>query len=233
MSWLYSRALVGEFLGESSRDGAQYVQLNETPMPQAFSSLDRMTEFSRLSRYGMTFAPLTEPLGGDVLTSYLEVFHARTSVLQEEEPVSKESAVGCGSKWHESSMKYAPDTSSWKTRTSSSEEDLPWSSVILPRWGMTRRGVVFQQTPLGQTTRESVCGSLLPTPTCHNAKEGAYPAEYRRRTPTLATHVGGKIHPHFTEWMMGWPQGWTDLLPLETDRFQSWRQVHSPGFATS
>ena len=72
---------------------------------------------------------------------------------------------------------------------------------------------------LEKTIKGTEFGLLLPTPTCHNAKEGNYPAEKNRRTPLLATHVGGKIHPEFTEWMMGWPLGWTDLKPLETDKF--------------
>ena len=67
---------------------------------------------------------------------------------------------------------------------------------------------------------------MMPTPMCHNAKEGAYPTEYTRKTPTLATHVGGKIHPEFQEWMMGWPQGWTGLSQVEMGRFQSWRRSH-------
>ena len=29
-----------------------------------------------------------------------------------------------------------------------------------------------------------------------------------------------------TEWMMGWPSGWTDLKPLEMDKYQSWLQQH-------
>ena len=52
---------------------------------------------------------------------------------------------------------------------------------------------------------------LWHTPTAHNAKEGAYPAEYKRNTPTLAAEVGGKLNPIFVEWLMGYPTGWTDL----------------------
>lgn len=73
----------------------------------------------------------------------------------------------------------------------------------------------------------------LPTPTAHNAKEGGYPAEGTRNTPTLGWEVGGKIHPTLTEWMMGWPIGWTDLKPLETDKYQSWLQQHSHSFSAS
>jgi DNA (cytosine-5)-methyltransferase 1 len=29
---------------------------------------------------------------------------------------------------------------------------------------------------------------------------------------------GGKLNPNWTEWLMGWPIGWTDLKPLETDK---------------
>jgi hypothetical protein len=69
-----------------------------------------------------------------------------------------------------------------------------------------------------------------PTPTAHNAKEGAYPSEYLRNTPSLASIVGGKIHPQFVEWMMGWPIGHTDLKPLETDKCQFAQQQHGKFF---
>jgi hypothetical protein len=29
---------------------------------------------------------------------------------------------------------------------------------------------------------------------------------------------GGKLNPEWVEWLMGWPLGWTDLKPLETDK---------------
>jgi len=57
---------------------------------------------------------------------------------------------------------------------------------------------------------------LWPTPTAHNAKEGAYPAEYLRKTPTLAAEAGGKLNPQWVEWLMGFPDGHTDLNNLET-----------------
>ena len=52
---------------------------------------------------------------------------------------------------------------------------------------------------------------MWPTPTAHNAKEGAYPAEYERNTPTLAAQAGGKLNPTWVEWLMGFPLGHTDL----------------------
>jgi hypothetical protein len=36
----------------------------------------------------------------------------------------------------------------------------------------------------------------------------------------------GLLNPEWIEWYMGWPMGWTELVPLATGRFQSWRQQH-------
>jgi DNA (cytosine-5)-methyltransferase 1 len=38
--------------------------------------------------------------------------------------------------------------------------------------------------------------------------------------------AGGSLNPTWVEWLMGWPLGWTDLRPLETDKFQQWQQQH-------
>jgi hypothetical protein len=37
---------------------------------------------------------------------------------------------------------------------------------------------------------------------------------------------GGQLNPDWVEWLMGWPIGWTDLKPLETDRFRQWCASH-------
>ena len=80
MSWLFSRVLVEVFWGEVSSDGEPSALLNGNPIPQAYCAPDKMTGFSRLSRFGMTFAPLTDARGKELLTLYLAVFPARTSV---------------------------------------------------------------------------------------------------------------------------------------------------------
>jgi len=36
----------------------------------------------------------------------------------------------------------------------------------------------------------------------------------------------GQLNPPWVEWLMGWPVGWTGLKPLETGRYQRWRQQH-------
>lgn len=221
MSWLFSQALVEEYLGENSLDGEQSALSNGNPIQLAYLQPDKMTAFSRVSRFGMTYKPLTEDRGEELLTLYLEDFHAKTLVQQDEEQELKDSEAVCGNIWLESLEKSSQLTLSLKTPLCSALEDSVLSSTILPHWGTMLNGECYHQAPLALITKGQECGSLLPTPTCHNAKEGAYPAEYTRKTPTLATHVGGKIHPEFTEWMMGWPLGWTDLKPLATVKYPS------------
>jgi len=52
---------------------------------------------------------------------------------------------------------------------------------------------------------------MWPTPTAHNAKETAAPSEHLRNTPTLAAQAGGSLNPTWVEWLMGFPEGHTDL----------------------
>jgi hypothetical protein len=65
---------------------------------------------------------------------------------------------------------------------------------------------------------------LWPTPTAHNAKEGGYPAEYERNTPTLAAQAGGSLNPTWVEWLMGWPLAWTASRHWATAKSRSKRR---------
>ena len=85
MSWLFSQALVAEYLGENCSDGEQCAPLSGNPTPQVYLPPDKTTRFWSLSRYGMTCKPLTEPRGEELLTLFLEGFHAKTSAAQEKE----------------------------------------------------------------------------------------------------------------------------------------------------
>jgi hypothetical protein len=78
MSWLFSQALVAEYLVANSLDGEQSAPLNGKPTQQAYCAPDKMTDFSRLSRFGMTYKPLTESRGEELLTLFREDFLAKT-----------------------------------------------------------------------------------------------------------------------------------------------------------
>jgi hypothetical protein len=173
MSWHFSRALVAEYLVENSWDGEPSVPLSGNPTPQAFLSPDRMTAFSHLSRFGMTFKPLTESLGAAVLMWCLAASRVRTSHVLERGLESKESGLECGSTWRESSVKYCLASSGWKTHRCLWEEDLEWSSLTLPKWGMMRNGVLWERITPELRTNETESG-LWRTPTAHEWKNTGY-----------------------------------------------------------
>jgi hypothetical protein len=83
MSWLFSQALVEEYLGDISLDGEQSALSNGKPIQQAYCAPGKMTDFCRISQFGMMFKPLTESLGEELLMSYQEDFLVKTSQQQE------------------------------------------------------------------------------------------------------------------------------------------------------
>ena len=303
MSWLFSRVLVEEYLGENSLDGEQSVQSNGKPIPQAYCAPDKMTDFSRLSQYGMTYKPLTENLGAELLMSFRGVFPARIFQPLEKGRELMESDQECGEKWRGSFTKYDPDSSLWKTHQCSLLGDLEEFSETWPQWGLMRDGECWEQRTLEQTIRGTGFGLspdgkatfhtpnttgldggsnsrkalkkkqenwLTPDANCGMRgtqeiwtpkRKSGHQAQYsinqavrdaekiRWPTPVKSDHAarrpskgwqgnsdlpsvvwtetGGRENPNLSpaqlnatwvEWLMGWPLGWTDLKPLETDK---------------
>jgi hypothetical protein len=109
--------------------------------------------FSRLSRFGMTFAPLMADRGEELLTWFLAASRARTSASPEKERESTASDPGYGVKWRGSLAKFDPDSRSWKTAQLSLIEDSDESSVIWPRSGMTADGQCYLLPTLAPRTK--------------------------------------------------------------------------------
>jgi DNA (cytosine-5)-methyltransferase 1 len=158
MSWLYSQALGEAYLGENFSDGEQSAPLNGNPIQQAYCAPDKMTGFSRLSRFGMTYKPLTESRGEELLTLYLAGFHAKTSAQQEKAQELTVNEAECGEKWRASFTKYDLDTSSWKTHQCSLLGDLEEFLETWPQWGLMRDGECWEQQTLEQTIRGTESG---------------------------------------------------------------------------
>ena len=185
MSWLFSRALVEAFSEANCSDGAPSALLSGNPTPQAYLPPDRMTAFSRPSRFGMTFSPLTANRGGALLMSYLAAFRARTSASQAREPGLTVPAAGCGDTWRGSLARFDPDTSSWRTAQPSLLEDLGESSVTWPRSGMTAAGQCWELPTLER--RISGTGSgLWRTPTAH---------EWKNTGHATQIHLSDQVRP--------------------------------------
>jgi hypothetical protein len=242
MSWLFSQALVAEYLGENSLDGEQSAPLNGKPTQQAYCAPDKMMAFSRLSQFGMTYKPLTETRGEELLTLYREDFHAKTSVPQEKAQELTENEAECGEKWRASFVKYDLDTSLWRTHQFSLLEDLDEFLETWPQWGLMRDGECWEQRTLEQAIRGTEFGlsenKKWPTPGASDAIRGTspnwkpirpsgqpaqYPLNQALRDITGQT---GRPNPIFVEWLMGWPIRWTDLKPLEMDKSHCAQQQH-------
>jgi DNA (cytosine-5)-methyltransferase 1 len=74
--------------------------------------------------------------------------------------------------------------------------------------------------------KENASG-YLPTPTVQDSKNNGGPSQMRRESPPLNAVVGGPLNPEWVEsFLMGWPIGWTDLQPLEMDKYLKWRHWH-------
>ena len=279
MSWLYSRVLVEAYLGENFSDGEPSVPLSGNHTQLAYLPPDKMTDFSRLSRFGMMFKPLTENLGTELLTLYLEDFHAKTSPQQEKAQELTENDQECGKRWHGLLAKYDQDLCLWKTPQCSLLEDSEPSLEIWPRWGSMQSGASFLRPIPALRTSENESGLWLtprvveidespenfrkrmnskrkndrkngfgsltmqvkakeqmwPTPRNRDYKDGKTIPPSRELNPEQATlgqkvimegSTGGTLNPTWVEWLMGWPLGWTDLKPLEMDKFQEWQQHH-------
>ena len=233
MSWHYLRVLVEEYLGDISLDGEQSVQSSGSNTQQAYCAPDKMTGFSRLSRFGMTYKPLTENLGEELLTLFRGAFPVRTLVPQEKEQALQETDQVCGNTWPGLLARYDLNSHSWKTLQCSLFEDLELSLETFPRWGMTVNGELFQQQTLVQTTNVNEFGLLesdrWPTPDANMGKRGYQnPEKLNQTTHQLSVNDIAmkrygikKLNPQLCEWLMGWPLGWTDLKPLEMDKYHS------------
>ena len=232
MSWLYSQALVAEYLADTCSAGEPSAQSSETPTQLAYCSPDRMTAYSRLSRFGMTFKPLTDDRGEALLTSYRAGFRARTSAWPDGARGSTALGRGSGLTWRGSLARFDPATSLWRTVQPSLFGDSDECSVTWPRSGMTAGGVCWALPMSERATGGKDCG-LLPTLTARDFKSDSCTPEFRAKRDamtmgkTLPWVLGGLLNPTWCEWFMGFPQGWTEFAPLEMRRFREWQQQHS------
>jgi hypothetical protein len=63
-----------------------------------------------------------------------------------------------------------------------------------------------------------VGGMKLRKQSCNDATEEG--------VKSMRSGHGGQLNPTWVEWLMGWPEGWTDLKPLAMDKCQEWLRQH-------
>ena len=65
-----------------------------------------------------------------------------------------------------------------------------------------------------------VARSLLPTPTTQDASNNGGASQYNRNSLPLNAEIGGALNPTWVEWLMGYPEGWTDCEDSETQSYR-------------
>jgi hypothetical protein len=163
MSWHFSQALVAEYSEATCLDGEQCVPSKSSSTADESSSSAKMMECYRRSLSGMMSPPSMARRGAVLSMSSVAGFPARTFPPPGAVPELKGHVLAYGHTWQELSVKYALDSSSWRTHRCLFDEDLPWSSVTLPSWGMMLAGVCWELTMSERRTSASVSGSW-PTP---------------------------------------------------------------------
>jgi hypothetical protein len=115
---------------------------------------------------------------------------------------------------------YDRSTRSWRTLEGISLWGDYKSLESLPKSGMTRNGVLYQQEDWVPAINVSG-SSLWPTPRAAQAesrnhtvyvRESGKPQNLENRIAQREpSAIGGKLNPMWVEWLMGFPTGWTDL----------------------
>lgn len=240
MSWHYSQALEEEFSAVTCLAGDASAPLRSTSTQDGCSSNGRTTDISDHSRSGMTSQHSTGDHGLDGWMSSLEAFRAKTSAQPGKVEELRPADLDCGNTWRGLSVRFDLPTSSWRTALSLFPEDLPWPSVILPRWGMMQSGELWERTTPLRRTRGIGSGSW-PTPVASEGRDNNVSWEslakldkggrIARRMASLGLPETQQtkrsaLNPMWLEWLMGWPIGWTACDASETVRFQQWCALH-------
>lgn len=131
-----------------------------------------------------------------------------------------ESDQGCGVNSRDSLASYDPVSLSWKTSQRCLTGEWETFSETWPESGMTRSGRLFPRAPWAHHTCDDEC-SLWPTPTASmdgrgfgipmHTRTGRYKKSTVSRVHALVGEHGWRIHPNFTEALMGFPMEWSAI----------------------
>lgn len=206
----------GDSLPTSSWDTRQLSLLSgmDTPV-KSCESVPPMDGFQACECGKGTFGCSIHPSTRDKWIAFMRDSLAQTLALPEiRQGLARKHVVAYTAKSYASLAWFDQRDCSWKTSQTSFLTDSGRCSVTWPRSGMTANGFAYE-LPTVEPATNVTAGGLWPTPVAHDAKKGAYPSEYNRKTPGIAVMLGGKPSPTFQEWQMGWPINHTALKGLE------------------
>jgi len=243
MSWLYSRVLVEDYLLQNNSDLQLSAQLKSITTVNLFWSPGKQTDCCPSFQFGMMCAPLTVGNGAVLLSWFLAGFRAKTFQNVEAVKDLTEKEVGFGLNLSELFQKSNQLSCLSKTAHCLQSEDLIRSFRTLPQSGTMQNGIVFQREKLAHRTKEKESGFSLLTLTVEDASRIGKKEKweiYKRTKKTtharlrnqVANFCGdGYLSVELAEWMMGFPEGWSGLQPVEMDKFHMWQKRHGTSCA--
>ncbi len=177
-----------------------------------------------LTHQSTTMSEPSTQIDLEKLTSCVEGFLAKTSVLLDLEKDLRVRDQDCGASSTELLATYGPNTSSWKTSQRCFIGE--WGEFLetWPRSGLMRNGIAFRLPTLAEPISGIGCSSL-PTPTARDWK-GSRSLISQQKTgrgitnslPDYLRIKGNWQYPpvQVVEYMMGFPKGWLDCKRWET-----------------
>jgi hypothetical protein len=145
-------------LVDTSSDTQLSPQLKSNPIAKQSSSSDKPTEYYLPSLFSEKSESSTGTSGEERSMSLPGASRVRTFQLLVEALGLQENGRAFGEKWRELSVKYNPDTHSWKTHQCSLLEGLDEFSETWPKWGMMQNGVCWERIIAERPTNETESG---------------------------------------------------------------------------
>jgi len=218
MSFIYSRALVEDYLQATSSETVLYALLNEMSGVKMFLCKGRTIELSQVSRFGTMYALLMEDHGKELWTWFLADSPVKRFLMQQEEEMLLKKIYGekCTGLYEKFALHLSLQKTYPKSRSSK-------QSKILKVSDMNVNMSSYQRKTWVQTTHGKDFGYLHTPTTMANF---AAPSMQKHKSCQNYVTVFGKVTPWSMEYLMGWPFGWNAIAPLEMGKFQSWQQLH-------
>jgi hypothetical protein len=184
MSWHYLREVAGESLEDICSDGEPLPPLKSKTTHAVFYCKGKLMDSYLDSLSGTTFAPLMENPGKVELTSSAGASLVRTFLPQEKGMDSMESGQDSGHKWRGWLAKFDPLSCSLRTAQCSLLGEEYELLLTLPRWGMTRHGLLWELPTLAHLTSGTGCGLLekWATPACYEDRTTVEQFQQRMKT---------------------------------------------------
>jgi len=158
MSWHYLREVAGESLEDICSDGEPLPLLKSKTTHAEFYCKGKLMDSYLDSLYGTISAPLTATPGEAKSMSSAGASLVRTSLPQEKGMDLMESGQDSGHKWRGWLARFDPLSCSLKTAQCSLLGEEHELLQTLPKWGMTRHGLLWELPTLEHRTRGIGCG---------------------------------------------------------------------------